>query len=1101
MFMIKWLTAIISLLLLLVVLVFGPVGLKIAGAIAKHNLPGQLTYEKISGNLFGPITLTDASYYYQDSHIQAKNISFNWQSLSPIHITNLQIDNISIKQIKTKKEQTLKEWLKEKKQFFIKHEEENKNTKKKAFQLIVDHAQVNNLSFIDIKNKTTTHINNINFKAHITPKDRSAYLIINGIKPSKFTIMATMKGKPNQYTLDLQSKNRYGEFLLKGKGNNETLSLATDKSSLWKGSLTGTIKLDWEKPLSWSANLNADRLHINQWLPYKEAVVSFKLDAQGGPQQGNINLNKVIATINNESTKGSLQLAYQSNQIQQLSIKLNNPYGNVNIDGSYNDQINLSWQLAIKNLQKIIPDMPAGVSGTINSTGSIQGDIKQPVITGKIQTNNLNLFNYSLEKAEAEFNINLSKKLMSSFTLNATQLKTPHFNFKKIAGNLAGDGSKHALQLTLDGRNTETNLILSGKIEENTWKATIDNLTNTSKKFGIWQLKNSSTINLSDTTINLSKAICLVNQKNNGSACLNGKLEESNDWQASFIGQNIPLSIYRKFEKSDLHVSGDAKKLNISINGNKKQIDKAELLLNTNTGDIHYSKKDGTPIEFDFKNINYTINFSKSSGLTSTGKIQLNDKHHLNINLALPDYSGLGLPEENNKVSGSIQTKTTEMDWLTAIVTKSSDAIGQMAVNFKLSGTIKNPLLYGEAKLTGGGITLTHLGIKISKANITAKGVGNQLIYNGSAYSGSTVKVSGNTYLDKPELPTTINVDGNNLLIWNTDEYTVYANAKLVIATKPDGTHITGEVLVPKAYIHPYDFSGTSVLPSEIIYVNNGVPVDSDTSLVHNNIKITAGKDVRLDAIGIKGKVNGAITIIDKPQQVTYANGQLSLSQGTYSTFGKTLTIKRGSLNFNKSPLNNPYLNVLAIKPPSNTTSFSAQGIQTNNLTVGVELTGQLSRPKITLYSNNGLLSQPQILSYIITGSASTDASPGSIGLLLQALSTLKKNQGDQNSQNALGKLTQVLDFNELGTESNSTTDASGTQLQSEDNFVVGRYIGSRIYLRYLQGASDSNRNNTSFEARYYLKPNWFIQLSRTTLNNSTAISNGIDLLYTTEKQ
>ena len=72
-----------------------PMGLRLSVKIASKLLPGQLSYQKLSGVIVGPITVDQLRYQNNEESVFIGKLHFNWQ---PLHLfkRNLRIGQLDI---------------------------------------------------------------------------------------------------------------------------------------------------------------------------------------------------------------------------------------------------------------------------------------------------------------------------------------------------------------------------------------------------------------------------------------------------------------------------------------------------------------------------------------------------------------------------------------------------------------------------------------------------------------------------------------------------------------------------------------------------------------------------------------------------------------------------------------------------------------------------------------------------------------------------------------------------------------------------------------------------------------------------------------------
>ena len=89
---------------------------------------------------------------------------------------------------------------------------------------------------------------------------------------------------------------------------------------------------------------------------------------------------------------------------------------------------------------------------------------------------------------------------------------------------------------------------------------------------------------------------------------------------------------------------------------------------------------------------------------------------------------------------------------------------------------------------------------------------------------------------------------------------------------------------------------------------------------------------------------------------MSIGTGEITILEGRYRAYGQRLDTQNGRLLFTGSPLDNPGLDLRAVR-------------EVDNITVGLEVRGRLQQPQIELFSIP-TLGQTDMLSYLLLGSA-----------------------------------------------------------------------------------------------------------------------------------
>jgi len=192
---------------------------------------------------------------------------------------------------------------------------------------------------------------------------------------------------------------------------------------------------------------------------------------------------------------------------------------------------------------------------------------------------------------------------------------------------------------------------------------------------------------------------------------------------------------------------------------------------------------------------------------------------------------------------------------------------------------------------------------------------------------------------------------------------------------------------------------------------------------------------------------------------VTSGTGELSILDGKYTAYGRQLDIQRGRLIFNGGVVENPGIDIRAIK------AFP-------DVTAGVNVRGSLREPRISFFSDPSL-TQSQILSLLLAGGSLESVQNRQNGAAAQLLA-----QGGAMLVQQYGSKVGIQD---VGLESD---------LSNETSLVLGRYLSPRLYVSY--GVSLTQSLNT-VKLRYFLSDRW-------TIKTEAGQARGADLVYTIQK-
>jgi translocation and assembly module TamB len=300
-----------------------------------------------------------------------------------------------------------------------------------------------------------------------------------------------------------------------------------------------------------------------------------------------------------------------------------------------------------------------------------------------------------------------------------------------------------------------------------------------------------------------------------------------------------------------------------------------------------------------------------------------------------------------------------------------------------------------------------------------------------------------------------------NLRVVDVPEAQIDASPDLEFRIDGRRIEVDGAVKVPNAKIVPTDLTNAVRASSDEVLVG-AEPVDPSKRFeVVSNISLTLGDKVTIDTFGLTARLTGTLVLRDGTEDVTRGTGELSIEEGKYTAYGRRLDIERGRLVFSGGPVNNPGVDIRAVK-------------QYPDVKAGVNVRGTLVQPRITFFSEPSL-PQSQILSLILAGGS---------------LETAKSQTNNGQSGNELLAQGSAILAQQLGSRVGIEDVALESDLDNQTSLVLGKYLSPRLYVSY--GISFTEQLNT-LKLRYTLSDRW-------TIKTEMGQARGADLVYTIEK-
>ncbi len=616
-----------------------------------------------------------------------------------------------------------------------------------------------------------------------------------------------------------------------------------------------------------------------------------------------------------------------------------------------------------------------------------------------------------------------------------------------------------------------------------------------------WQKDPETIINSPEGRVTLSGTlpdlnITLTSKVNNA---------PNENWQiASTIHGTIPwkwyfdVNVSQPMEPSSRH---EGLYTSLSAKGKITASNQGNMIVTLKPG--HYEMSEDSPIpslEFQGGTVNIVLSPQQ---LTGKGALAIDEHKKLNLAFKLPKFDlNQGLVD-NQPINADLSLIVNSFEFLKSLSAEINNPKGQLIASLQATGTWDKKIIKSTLKLSQGSVELPGFGLKLNSMQFNAHAQGQQWEAEGSITSeNKKLNIKGKGPLGA-SFGGDLAITGTDFSVMNTKEFKVKVSPKIDLNITSSGLKISGSILVPFAHIQPQTFSNSISLSDDVVFKNQNEapPTPFNTTM---NLHVEMGNDVELNYKGLHATLAGTVNLSQLPQGPVNATGELTVKKGQYKAYGQDLTIEQGQLIFTGGRLDNPGINVRASKKIDTTTAttpganqpfdFNNDNLQNanvrGNISVGVEVSGRLAEPKISLFSNPSILSQADILSMLVLGRPASQANKAGGQLLMAAISSMNLGGGTNGAQ-LLEQLKKNLGF-DVNVQTTSNYNLATNQITDSTAVVVGKSISKKIYVSYNVGLSQNDPNVLTL--KYLLNKFYSIQIS------SSTTSSGIDILYTSNK-
>ncbi len=534
--------------------------------------------------------------------------------------------------------------------------------------------------------------------------------------------------------------------------------------------------------------------------------------------------------------------------------------------------------------------------------------------------------------------------------------------------------------------------------------------------------------------------------------CLDLNWEAGAAWSLHSQWSQLPLSLFAGHLPATMQVQGSLSG-RLSAQGVGADVHVADLQANSEAVQISYALSAGRTSQIEVRSADLGAHLEANEARVNAHLTTTQDST-LQLSAVADRTPGHALGEA--LLHGDVQARSHEVDFLPLFIPQLDRVAGQLTADLTLGGQIQAPLL-------GGSLSLEHGEADVYLSNLKLRQIHGEVALHDSALDLKAHAQIGTGQLDtdgslqwsQGQPSGSLHVTGNQLLLADLPELRVVASPDVKLDLKGTRLKITGDVKVPSARIAPRDLSkAVSVSPDQVLVGRQAgaatTPWDIDTQ-----IKLSLGPDVKLQAYGVSGLVQGTLAMSAKNNALVTGAGELEIKDGHYLAYARELDIEHGRLLFGGGSVDDAGLDIRASK-------------KLPGYKAGVNVHGTLQAPQLSFFSDPSL-PQSQIASLLIVGST-TDAQGGA-GSLLAA----------QGSAMLVGDYARQVGIDQMTVESDAT---NGTAL------VLGKFLSPRLYVSY--GISLAQAINT-LKLRYTIGDSWV-------LNTESGLMHSADIQYSFQR-
>ncbi len=858
-------------------------------------------------------------------------------------------------------------------------------------------------------------------------------------------------------------------------GGTNGLTINRLAAQLLGGDLTANGRVAWRTKPQWHLALQAQDLNPAAQWPQWPGRLSLTAQVDGDLTDNGVRSEVKLSRLKGELKKlpvnADAALSIQGDSLHLSKLRIDSGGNHLTAAGSLQDQWNLAWQLDAADLTQMAP----GDQGRLQGSGHVTGPRLRPTITASLAGSELRFAADRIGALDAVMTLDTSGRLASSLKIEAHDADFAERHFDDI--RLHGDGTAqhHQLQLSITAPAVTLSMALNGGYGESAWRGSLQRLDLKTPTMGAWHLAAATPLSFQNGSVRLNQ-FCL--QQEHARLCGAAHGNNTDDWQLQADAHDLPMTLLEQWLPDGSTLTG---KLNahahaaitpggplngeMAVTVGEGTVAPATLGAGKPTTKIAY-RGGQLAVTLDGQALQAKLGFDLADGGGTHGTLRIERD-------ALPAPLGAGHTSRDGSVAGQLQGELHDLSLLPAFIPGIEHTQGHVSSSLTLAGSLDKPRLSGELHLENGAAVIPALGIKPDAVDVVIRGnaQGHLTVDAQLRSKDGSLRLGGEIHYSRDQgWNVEARLKGDRAEIVNTAEYHILASPDLKLSIKGHRIDVEGEVTIPEANLRPRDVSSAVSPSNDVVIVNaHGVAPKEQRWQIYTNVRIRLGDFVKFNGFGLNGLLQGDFTLHDEPLKPTVARGELSIVNGEYRAYGQKLTVDRGRLLFFGGPVDNPGLDIRAVRNIQSATPVTA----------GIMVRGTIKSPQVQLFSEPAM-AETDALSYLLTGQPMNQATSAQGQQLYGAALSL----GLAGSGLLASQIGQRFGIDQLTVESGGSFGTGA--------LVLRHYLSPKLYISY--GVGLVERFNV-FLMRYQISRRWALDAT------SGGLQSGADLVYTLERK
>jgi len=675
------------------------------------------------------------------------------------------------------------------------------------------------------------------------------------------------------------------------------------------------------------------------------------------PETIGINVRSLAGQLRNQPLSGQGKIAFKRDQPEAGNLAL--ALGDNGLSLSSTNGRVWDLDLTASALHQLAPSL----NGQLDLNGQI--DLEEGNARWQAALENAGFGEIFLRQATIESDMEWrDERPGGQIVLAATDLDlNPWDRIEQLEFTFQGHCDDHQGQLNLVSQRGNLDVGLNGALnscvltEMNAWAGRLSRLYLANTIAGDWSLDEALEVAIAGENIRTGNACLVETAKREGKLCLN-RLEMGDGGQIELAIVQMPMDLLLvpldPIVTLTTPLSGQVQAGWTTTGG----LENLSGEFNLGPGVLQPLGADTSLLGIDSVRLAFqpeAESMKVSLEALLEGNSSINGEARL---LDLNDFS-------SSTLDAAVRLDLPDIGVFNRLVTDLDELGGRLNSEARLSGSLLAPELDGRVTLSEGLIVNAPLGLRVENIDLTVEGTETSADLSGSMRSGDgTATVLGRLELIEGQWAIDAQLSGEQFDFANVDWLKLRASPELHVQRSGSGlTTIDGDIRVDHLRAGVPPGAAERVTTSDDVRVRGEVDEQDENTGVANQLMgrlgLDLGNDARLSAMGMQAALAGGLELNWDGQRIEpVASGIITIPEGSYRAYGQNLEIEDGEIIFTGHAVDNPRLDIEAIREIFGDPLVEA---------AGVRIRGNAQTPNINLFTDPPT-SEEKALAYVVTG-------------------------------------------------------------------------------------------------------------------------------------